>query len=407
MGTVSTKLIDAKAGRETGAHNPQLSSGQMTREDVRAVCVYSPSEAQEYVADWDDLASSAVERNVFYESWMLLPAWEEFGEKHHNIRIVFVYGNFDGNRENTLIGAFPVYTRNSFHRFPVPVVALWRHTHCPLCTPLIRAGFERQALEGFFRWLDSQDSSGAIALFENISGDGPFWQSLVEYLSTNSKRFAEEGRYERALLLPSESAETYLENAISGKRRKEYRRQYRRLSELGALELTELKTGDDLDAWLNEFYALEDRSWKGRYGTAIVNHTQEKRYYDRVTKSAFERGRLTMHALRLDGRAIAMKYTLISGEGLFSAKIAFDESYAQYSPGVQLELLNIQWFHEASRFRWMDSCTSPHHYMIEQLWADRRVMTTVAVRGRSLRTGLMLVVVPFALRLYRKLLRKG
>jgi hypothetical protein len=391
-----------QSGSSTGGSGAPSNGGS-----IRTVCVCSPSDAVRYFADWEDLTASAVERNVFYEPWMLIPAWEEFGQAHWNIRIVLVYLDSETGGRQKLIGLYPVYSRTSFHRIPVSVVAMWRHIHSPLSTPFLRSGFEQQALKGFFQWFDSPESGASVALFENIAGDGPFRQSLDEHLQSASRRSVEEGRYERALFCPAENAESYLQKALSGKRRKELRRQYNRLSELGKLDLIEMASDSDIDTWLSEFHALENQSWKGRNGSAITNRENERRYFDHTSREAFKRGQLMMLSLRLDGKPIAMKYNLISGEGSFSAKIAFDEQYAQYSPGVQLELLNVQVLHRRPGIRWMDSCAIPNHFMIERLWTERRVMTTLAVGGRGSRTGIILMAMPVILRLYRMLRRKG
>ena len=47
--------------------------------------------------------------------------------------------------------------------------------------------------------------------------------------------------------------------------------------------------------------------------------------------------------------AVAMKCNFLSGAGSFAFKIAFDEAFARFSPGVQLEIDNVQAFHEQGK----------------------------------------------------------
>jgi hypothetical protein len=96
-----------------------------------------------------------------------------------------------------------------------------------------------------------------------------------------------------------------------------------------------------------------------------------------------------MLAMRLDGKAIAMKLNLRSRTTSYSLKIAHDESYAQFSPGVLLELFNIKSFGaEPSAILRMDSCAVPNHSMIDRLWDGRRdiAFVTAVRRGFLLRT---------------------
>ena len=71
-----------------------------------------------------------------------------------------------------------------------------------------------------------------------------------------------------------------------------------------------------------------------------------------------------------------MKCNLVSGRGAFAYKIAFDEAHTACSPGVLLELFNVEHLHATEGVRWMDSCAIPDHPMIDRLWAERRVVQT-------------------------------
>src|SRR3546814_17447957 len=53
-------------------------------------------------------------------------------------------------------------------------------------------------------------------------------------------------------------------------------------------------------------------------------------------------GRLHFLRMDLDGRAIAMLVNFRHGEGAFSFKIAFDEALGRFSPGVLIEIANLQ-----------------------------------------------------------------
>src|SRR3546814_7316636 len=67
-------------------------------------------------------------------------------------------------------------------------------------------------------------------------------------------------------------------------------------------------------------------------------------------------GRLHFLRMDLDGRAIAMLVNFRHGEGAFSFKIAFDEALGRFSPGVLIEIANLQAVLGDPAIGWMDSC---------------------------------------------------
>jgi hypothetical protein len=125
-----------------------------------------------------------------------------------------------------------------------------------------------------------------------------------------------------------------------------------------------------------------------------------------MARLAFAEGRLMMLALSVGSRPVAMKFNLLAGDGSFAFKIAFSESCAKFSPGVLLEMYNIQCLHERADIRWMDSCADPDHPMISPLWKDRRTIETMWVAGPGACSQLALAVLPAARWLRDRLRRR-
>jgi hypothetical protein len=123
-----------------------------------------------------------------------------------------------------------------------------------------------------------------------------------------------------------------------------------------------------------------------------------------MAAGAARKGKLQMLALRLDGRPVAMKMNLVGGEGAFAFKITFDEGFSRFSPGVLLELDNVERAHQLPALRWMDSCAAPNRFMINHLWPDRREMQTVFFSTGSRRGALTVAMIPL-LHFLRRLLR--
>jgi hypothetical protein len=365
-----------------------------------------------HIAAWEDLAGAAIEPNVFYEPWMLMPALAAYGaEKRSLFALVQMPDPARPLGAPLLCGFFPLEIRDSCEvisrKLPLKTLSLWRKPEMIyLCAPLLREGYAREALAAFFDWLNAGSHGCSLMEFGFVTGEGPFHHLLVDYLHGHVKFTYLAESFTRALFRPATDAEAYIPAALSRFRRKEYKRQERRLAETGRLEYAALEPYvegaglDALDTWIEEFLEFEANTWKGKGGRALVCSETDRQYFVRVAREAFRRGKLMMLALRFNGRPIAYKVNFLSGVGSFAFKIAFDEEYARHSPGVLLELENIRLLHERSQasqinpIKWMDSCADPDRFMINQLWTDRRAIQTMVVSTGKPRGDLALAAIP-------------
>jgi hypothetical protein len=346
-------------------------------EKLRVVSLPDGEGLAAHRAAWWELAAAACEANVFYEPFLLEPAINEL-RGATRLEIVLVYEDGAG-RAGRLLGLFPLERRGATLRRPVPSLVLWKHLHCFLCTPLVREDGGAAALEAFFAWLARHAGAARWMGFEHVAADGPFARLLGEELARRGRRIVEIERFERAFAQMADCADDYLRAAMPRKRRHDVERLARRLGEQGDLRLRLVAPGvcDDLDGVLDDFLALEAAGWKGRDGTAIANRPAERRFFRAAAHGAFRAGRLMVLSLEVDGRPVAMKCNFLTDAaqaGGFAFKIAFDESLGRFSPGVVLELENLRRVHAAPRLRWMDSCATEGHPMIERIWRERRAV---------------------------------
>lgn len=116
--------------------------------------------------------------------------------------------------------------------------------------------------------------------------------------------------------------------------RSNLRRRRRRLEERGALELRRFDRFDPQA--LQAFYDLERSGWKGRVGTAIACAEATRRFYDGIARWAGDAGCLSLYALLLEGRPVAMHFGLEHGGRYLLPKPAYDERHGDCSPGQLL-----------------------------------------------------------------------
>jgi CelD/BcsL family acetyltransferase involved in cellulose biosynthesis len=335
-------------------------------------------ELRDIVPAWDTLARQALEPNVFYESWALLPALEAFVPQNTQVAVLLVWADA---AHSALTGLFPLVQERTYQKFPACHWMNWLHLHCPVGTPLIHKAYAQATLEAMFGWLYGH--SGAMAFSLNkIPAEGGFAQYLRQFTRQQGGWLNEHDTWERALLCRGPSGEEYVASHQRKKKLKEYSRLRRRLEDLGELEFQALLPGQNasLSQWVDDFLHLEQGGWKGRIQTAMACNQGGKLFAESLIRNAAARGQLMMLRMVLDGKTIAIKLNLASAtQGAYALKIAYDERYAAYSPGVLLELENIYRTLDSTPLAWMDSCAIPNHPMIDHLWSERRKMANFHV----------------------------
>jgi hypothetical protein len=157
------------------------------------------------------------------------------------------------------------------------------------------------------------------------------------------------------------------------------RRLANRFGEEGTLATRSLSPDDKLADWCETFLALEASGWKGARGAALGNDASTRAFFHDAMAGARAAGKLDMVRMDLDGNAVAMMVNFMTPPGSWSFKIAHDEVWARYSPGVLIELENLRHILAHPDIAWMDSCAVEDHPMINSLWRERRTIIQVSV----------------------------
>jgi CelD/BcsL family acetyltransferase involved in cellulose biosynthesis len=315
---------------------------------------------------WIDLADNASEPNPFAEYWFMRPAICELNPSPES-RMVGVW------QERLLIGMIPVMLAQRYGRMPIRHVENWVHYHCFYGVPLVRKGAEDAFWEAMLDLLDGSDWAKAFLHVVGMDSGGPVLAGLNRVRRSDIVH-----RTWRATLCSSLSPSAYYEANIRQKKRKELRRLRSRLDDIGVVDVSELAVDGPVHKWIADFLALEASGWKGREGSALGGDPSTKRFFEEAVAGAHRAGKLDMLRLTLDGEPIAMLVNFITPPGAFAFKIAFDEDYARFSPGVLLKIENLRML-DRPNIEWTDSCAVEDHQMINSLWAERREIVRVTV----------------------------
>jgi CelD/BcsL family acetyltransferase involved in cellulose biosynthesis len=122
------------------------------------------------------------------------------------------------------------------------------------------------------------------------------------------------------------------------------RRGNKQLAKLAKTEFEFIKPdARNVTASLQTAFEVEQRSWKGKAGSAVLLRPDLRGFFFSYAAELAERGGLLVSFLRLDGAPIAMQVANISHGAYWQLKIGYDEQYAKQLAGLQLQLETIKW----------------------------------------------------------------
>jgi CelD/BcsL family acetyltransferase involved in cellulose biosynthesis len=320
--------------------------------------------------EWTALAANASEPNPFAEHWFVAASLPNLAAGRE-VRLM------EARRGARLIGLIPVAVESGYARLPVRLVQNWYHDHMFLGTPLVAAGEEAAFWAAILDTLDRAPWASSFLHLRGLVEGGPVHRALAA-----ARRPAIVHRRVRAFLASDLTPQAYYERAVRQKKRKEIRRLRNRLADLGPVVVRALDDPADLDSWCAAYLALEKAGWKGAAGSALADDPASELFFRDAVRGAWGSGRLQFLRLDVNEKPIAMLVNFLTAPGSFSFKTVFDEAFARFSPGVLIQLENLDILGRPG-IDWMDSCALPDHPMIESLWMERRtvIRLTVPLKG--------------------------
>jgi CelD/BcsL family acetyltransferase involved in cellulose biosynthesis len=325
-------------------------------------------------AEWQALASAALEPNVFYEPAFALASAPVFG---HDAGAGLVWSRTTPAR---LLGFFPARIERRRYGISLPVLTGWTHPYGPLGTPLVASDWGEPVIGAWLEHVTNHATLPKMMLLPYVPVAGAWADMLDRVIARRGGASREFGRHARALLVPGNDRADYLQTSIGGRKRKELRRQRKRLAELGALTSASSSETSAVMRAVDDFFTLEAGGWKGRAGTAARDREDVRKFLQTAVTDLAGAGKARVARLFVDAQAIAAIIVLRSGLTAWCWKIAYDERFARFSPGVQLLLDVTQELLDDEGIVRADSCADENHPMIDHMWRERLVLADRLIR---------------------------
>jgi CelD/BcsL family acetyltransferase involved in cellulose biosynthesis len=326
---------------------------------------------------WRTLAERAVEPNGYY-----LPDWElavnASARGRTGVSALTAWSDAppapDGPAR--LIGLAPVMSLWRACKIPLPALVS-AEPYGTLCTPLLDRDMTNAAAAQLMR--QARQAGAHALILRDVALDGAAMTAFTDSLRQSGMRPRVLHSRLRACLDATRDADELLHDALGQKKLKELRRQRHRLAEHGAVHFGVARTPSDVAAAVENFMALEASGWKGKRGTALVQHDGDASFARRATVALAETGQCQIVTLRAGDTPVAAAIVLRHQDRAFYFKLGVDESFAKFSPGVQLTLDLTRHLCADPAIASADSTAGPDHPMINPIWRGRFAIGDVLI----------------------------
>jgi CelD/BcsL family acetyltransferase involved in cellulose biosynthesis len=333
-------------------------------------------------AAWADLVGRAIEPNPFFH-----PAWARAVARHaegkSGARALLAW---DAPARTRLIGLLPVVSAWRALRIPIPVLVAWQ-AYAPLTTPL----FDRDRADTAARGLIAAAAkAGAMALLlPMLAEEGPAASALRGAIAELNLAPYAFDRHQRARLDATQDVDEAI-HSLGGKKVKELRRQRNRLADSGDVAFKIAAAGEETAAALEAFLSLEAAGWKGKSGTALGKKAGDSAFIRSAVPAMGANGAAEIATLSCGDAVVAAGVVLRHFRRAYFFKIAYDESAAKISPGVQLTLDITRGLCADGAIDDADSTTISRHPMIDHIWRSRLAVSDLLLPTQAGRLPLAL-----------------
>jgi CelD/BcsL family acetyltransferase involved in cellulose biosynthesis len=263
---------------------------------------------------WDDLVRAMPRPSPFLlHAWLLEWFRHYGGASELAVQAVF--------RDGALVGAFPLVHKI---RRGLRVARFMGGEQSSLADLLLAP---------------SEDPTTGAALIERASSEHDFAELFGLGGDSRIARAAPERlhlfrRADAPVLELTGDWDAQYQAKVSSKRRSQYRRSLRQLEERGSVEFSLAGSREALELALGDTFRLHALRWEARGDGSGFATTTGVSFHRAALGALADQDVVRLMTMRFAGRAIAFALAFVLGARIYGYRMAFDPSFARYSPGI-------------------------------------------------------------------------
>lgn len=262
-------------------------------------------------------------RHEWFRTW-----WEHFGNTNQMVVIII-------RKANHLVLALPLMeVINSF--FFVPFITLQSMTNDhSFCYHLLLRRNEEEALRMLWQYLRHRPRPWDLLLLQDLPSDVPGYELLLNHARQDHHRAELRESYDSPYLPIKGEWEQYLAT-LKPKFRSNLRNRTGRLQKRDKITYEVISDSNDIKASLAKGIEIEQKSWKGKIGTAIACDPTLTSFYSKWAQTSASENWLRLSFLKVGGHEVAFDYSLSYQNRMYCMKIGYDPEFYPYSVGQLL-----------------------------------------------------------------------
>lgn len=342
----------------------------------RALYFYDGQSGFDLQDELDYLSNRAIEPNVFFSGQFLAPALPRLEERQ--VRLAILRDVSDNRSRARFLVPFTVAKPGL--GIGAPIIRVWANHFAPLGTPLIDPEEAAETIDNALEALAKPEAGlPKVLVLPDIRTDGQVAQMLRAVALSRNLPVATAEERERPMLQSLLDGEAYLSETVSAKHNHEMRRQWRKLSERGDVTYNVARQPREVLQRMEEFLLLEASGWKGKERTALTIDRLRAAFAREAVYNLAQAGKVRIHTIDIDGQAIASLIVFITSGDAYTWKTAYDERFADCSPGKILMSKVTEWNLDDANIVRTDSLAVPDHPLMSRLWKERERMATLII----------------------------
>jgi hypothetical protein len=331
--------------------------------------IYFDQIDQPFIDQWRALEAESLQNNAFLSPCFIIPAIK-YLTKDSSVQFVAVYSS-DTN-ELCGLGVF-TYRAGSID-FPLPHWEAYKSTHSYLTGLMLSKSGPSEIAMTMFSFLKHNPPRVYGIKFSSLDFSGGLGDIFNQLDRSSGFSWFETGSKQRAMLYIAELGDKW-DSHISARRRKNYRRGLKKLSELHPVNWRVVQNGDVGRSNIDDLLRLEHKGWKKSDNFSLLSQKGHKEFFTEAAEAYARNNQAFFTELLLGNTVIASTCNFVSGKNGFGFKIGWDPDYQEFSPGIinEMELMRNAKSHLSS-IEAIDSGATETSF-INSYWSKRKTLT--------------------------------